>query len=226
MQSWVFIFALKPSELVDEKAMKTNENQAICLPKCILVPYCEKHVLKYHEWMKSEELQVLTASEPLSLEEEYQMQISWYEDDKKCTFIILDKDLIKASPEDEISAMVGDVNLFFNDLDNIHCAELEIMVAEMGARGKGIGKQATLAIMNYGVLTLGVDTFIVKIGYQNTPSIELFKKLGFQEISRSEAFQEITFQLSITEDKKLDIQSSLEEYSVCTYSNLQSVLLK
>jgi len=51
----------------------------------------------------------------------------------------------------------------------------------MGARGKGIGKQATLAIMNYGVLTLGVDTFIVKIGYQNTPSIELFKKLGFQE---------------------------------------------
>jgi len=49
--------------------------------------------------------------------------------DVECTFIILDKDLIKASPEDEISAMVGDVNLFFNDLDNIHCAELEIMVA-------------------------------------------------------------------------------------------------
>ena len=36
---------------------------------------------RYHEWMKSEELQRLTASEPLTLDEEYKMQKSWFEDE-------------------------------------------------------------------------------------------------------------------------------------------------
>lgn len=37
--------------------------------------------VRYHEWMKSPELQQLTASEPLTLEQEYDMQRSWREDD-------------------------------------------------------------------------------------------------------------------------------------------------
>lgn len=36
---------------------------------------------RYHEWMKSPELQQLTASEPLTLEQEYLMQKSWRQDD-------------------------------------------------------------------------------------------------------------------------------------------------
>ena len=50
--------------------MKLNWRTQIIGQKVILVPYCEKHVPEYHEWMKSPELQRLTGSEPLTYEEE------------------------------------------------------------------------------------------------------------------------------------------------------------
>ena len=36
---------------------------------------------RYHRWMLSEELRQLTASEPLTLDEEFRMQKSWREDE-------------------------------------------------------------------------------------------------------------------------------------------------
>jgi hypothetical protein len=44
-------------------------------------------VPKYHEWMKSPFLQEMTASEPLTLEEEYEMQTSWHEDEESTNMI-------------------------------------------------------------------------------------------------------------------------------------------
>lgn len=42
---------------------------------------------RYHQWMTSAELQKLTASEPLTLEEEYDMQKSWAEDEDSKYFV-------------------------------------------------------------------------------------------------------------------------------------------
>ena len=77
--------------------MLINKNTTIIGQKTILVPYTVEHVQKYcvtvtyatvskqccryHNWMQSEELQKLTASEPLTLDEEYQMQKSWMMDE-------------------------------------------------------------------------------------------------------------------------------------------------
>lgn len=83
--------------------------------KVSLVPYDALHVSKYHEWMQDEWIRgtpvthfpcsplhasptpftasEMTASEPLSLPEEYDMQQSWREDAAKCTFIVLDRSL-------------------------------------------------------------------------------------------------------------------------------------
>ena len=69
--------------------MLLNWETTIQGSKVVLVPYRREHVAKYHEWMRSEELQELTGSEPLSLEEEFRMQEAWRNDPDKCTFIVL-----------------------------------------------------------------------------------------------------------------------------------------
>lgn len=54
--------------------MRANENTCLVGNRVFLVPYKKAHVAKYHDWMKSPELLETTASEPLSIEEEYEMQ--------------------------------------------------------------------------------------------------------------------------------------------------------
>ncbi|XP_061398009.1 alpha/beta-tubulin-N-acetyltransferase 9 [Musca vetustissima] len=181
--------------------MKINEHIKIVGQHVILVPYEAKHVPKYHRWMQSEELQELTASEPLSLDEEYAMQRSWREDEDKCTFLILCRSTYEQS-NDEITALVGDTNLFLSyDPDtNEKIAEAEIMIAESNARGKGYGWEAMLLMMKYGQRELGVNKFEAKIGMDNEKSQRMFKKMQFHEIKRVEVFREITYERKVNEE--------------------------
>ncbi|XP_023446105.1 alpha/beta-tubulin-N-acetyltransferase 9 isoform X2 [Dasypus novemcinctus] len=131
--------------------MRLNQNTLLLGKKVVLVPYTSAHVPRYHEWMKSEELQRLTASEPLTLEQEYTMQHSWREDADKCTFIVLDAEKWQAQPgTPEESCMAGDVNLFLTDPGDPTLGEIEVMIAEPSCRGRGFGTEAVLMMMLYG----------------------------------------------------------------------------
>ena len=160
--------------------MRDNYNTLIKGEKVRLVPYKRKFVEKYHNWMQDAFLQEMTASEPLTLEGEYEMQASWREDSSKCTFILLDNlphpESCDSSVDNEISAMIGDVNMFLNDHDDPTVAELEIMIAETSSRGKGMGKEAVLLMMHYGLTVLNLTKFYVKINQINTSSLDLFKR--------------------------------------------------
>ncbi|XVE72512.1 hypothetical protein DITRI_Ditri11bG0045300 [Diplodiscus trichospermus] len=48
--------------------------------KVIMVPYMEAHVPKYHLWMQDPALLQATGSEPLTLQQEYDMELSWNQD--------------------------------------------------------------------------------------------------------------------------------------------------
>jgi hypothetical protein len=61
--------------------MKINQDTIIRGDIVTLVPYQTRHVPCYHAWMQSTALQELTASEPLSIEAEFEMQLKWVEDD-------------------------------------------------------------------------------------------------------------------------------------------------
>ncbi|CAN6574146.1 hypothetical protein ACFX13_046577 [Malus domestica] len=172
--------------------------------RVILVPYMKEHVPKYHDWMKDPALLQATGSEPLTLDQEYQMQLTWTQDPNKQTFIVLDKQLVVGEfshGEPHVEAMIGDVNLYMNDLDDPHMGEIEIMIAEQKSRGKGLGKESALMMMAFAIENLAIHIFRAKIGEQNGASLSLFRKLGFKEISRSEIFKEVTLELHVTKDK-------------------------
>ncbi|XP_014477679.1 PREDICTED: N-acetyltransferase 9-like protein isoform X3 [Dinoponera quadriceps] len=141
--------------------MRKNANTRITGTNVILVPYQKKHVAKYHEWMKCPMLRYLTGSEPLTLEEEFEMQIHWLEDEDKCTFIILDKHVFD-STESEAEAMIGDTNLFFNDPQEPHIAEVEIMIADEASRGKKRGWESCILMIQYGMSLMEAKSDILR----------------------------------------------------------------
>ena len=116
-------------------------------PRLLLVPYEERHVPLYHEWMKDpvcrsrvmrshrrqqvltshQAIQQATASEPLSLVEEYENQQSWRTSPDKLTFIICHIPesparegllAVVAGADDAPEGMVGDINLFLTQSDD------------------------------------------------------------------------------------------------------------
>ncbi|GJE89227.1 acyl-CoA N-acyltransferase [Phanerochaete sordida] len=182
--------------------MRANENTMLVGDQIVLVPYREEHVAKYHEWMASTELQELTASEPLTLEEEYEMQRKWQQDEDKLTFIVCARGDGTGESQDLQSAltMIGDVNLFLKGdrADPEFEAEVEIMIAERAYRRRGFAATALQMLLSYATapdsprpLPVPKERLVVRIGEKNEPSMRLFEKLGFAITKRVAVFEEV-----------------------------------
>ena len=147
--------------------MRTNASVAVHTSKILLVPYSKHHVPTYHEWLKDPVIQETTASEPLTLEEEYKMQESWREDADKLTFIICRalpglSDATHTIDEgvfDIDKTMIGDVNMFLTTIEDEQddeldgetrlVGELELMIATKADQNQGFGRNALLTFLRY-----------------------------------------------------------------------------
>ena len=67
----------------------------------LLRPYSAALVPTYHAWMGDEALRAATASERLTLAEEYEAQLEWARDPAKQTFIVFDRAAAEARGEGE-----------------------------------------------------------------------------------------------------------------------------
>lgn len=193
----------------------------------VLREYTKELVETYHKWMQDPWLRDKTASELLSIEDEYKAQEEWLHDINKQTFIIFDKliqsETISKSINQNTAGMCGDVNLFIMDSDAsesysliesalpVLAAEIMIMIAEPWARRKGYATEAVHAMMHFGIQIRGIRRFVAKIDDSNQASIGLFTQLGFRVAKKMPYFSEIHMALDITADIETRLQSSVEQ---------------
>ncbi|NIG61418.1 N-acetyltransferase 9 [Pontoporia blainvillei] len=190
--------------------------------------------------MKSEELRRLTASEPLTLEQEYVMQHSWQEDADSEKWrpraVLVMGGLI---PE----ALLGSHPLLFpavkaplepqkvckkHFVKSLGECTFIVLDAEKWQTQPGISEESCMAgdvnlfLTDLGdpalgeieVMIAGLTKFEAKIGRGNEPSIRMFRKLHFEQVAVSSVFQEVTLRLTMSEPERrwlLEQTSHVEE---------------
>ncbi|KAK0458166.1 N-acetyltransferase 9-like protein [Desarmillaria tabescens] len=165
--------------------------------------------------MENDELRSLTASERLTLEEEFDMQRKWREDDDKLTFIVLarherdpllddEENLMPSDPRILSLPMAGDVNMFLNgapEEGDEFTAEVEIMIAEPDYRRGGLALEALQLMLQYATANKflpeerSVPTGFPKSSPLPVPPSSLVARIGDTNLPSIRLFEKLGFKI-------------------------------
>lgn len=91
------------------------------------------------------------------------------------------------------------------------------MIAEKDFQGKRLGWEAMVLMLRYGSQFLKIQKFVVKIGESNEKSIQMFSKIGFEEISRSSVFKEVTLEKQVDDNWIKFLKNNGGEWDIKKY---------
>ena len=74
-----------------------------------------------------------------------------------------------------------------SNIDQVNkIAEVFILIGEDSYRGRGIGRESMNYLTSFAFETLGLDSLHLEVNNLNLSAINLYKKLGFEEIGKNE----------------------------------------
>jgi RimJ/RimL family protein N-acetyltransferase len=137
-----------------------------------LLPFDEKWLPSVLKWVNQPELRLGTGAEGPVSDFEHR---HWYEktmmDRSQRVFVI-------GHGEASNSVPVGLIGL--KDLSTrAHSAEYWIYIGEEDARRKGVAREATRLVLDFGFNSLGLHRIYLKVLATNEAALALYRKLGF-----------------------------------------------
>ena len=81
-------------------------------------------------------------------------------------------------------------NIYLTDIGD-GCATYHIFIGDRGYWGKGVAREASRQIIDYGFKELKLDKIVLEVRKQNDRAIQLYQKLGFVILSEGDEWIEM-----------------------------------
>jgi diamine N-acetyltransferase len=106
-------------------------------------------------------------------------QISWYKSylDKEADIMFIAEEVM------DINEPIGTVALYKVDMLKRDAEFGRLVIGNLKARGRGIGRECLEAVCGFGFKELGLEKIYLEVFKDNTEAVKLYEKAGFKPVN-------------------------------------------